>query len=214
MKKNLTELVFILDRSGSMSGLEADTIGGFNSMINKQKNEEGDALVTTVLFNQNDEIIHDRESLTKISPMTERDYFASGCTALIDAIGNTVEHISKIHKYSREEDVPVHTIFIITTDGCENASKRFTSAEVKKMIEKAKEEHGWEFIFLGANIDSVETAKTFGISEDRTANFVCDAEGISTNFEALNDAVVCARACGSVQRDWKEKINKNFKKKR
>ena len=164
MKKNLTEIVFILDRSGSMSGLEADTVGGFNAMIAKQKKEPGEALISTVLFDDESVVIHDRVPVQNIAPMTERDYYVRGCTALLDAIGGAIHHIGNVHKYARTEDVPEHTLFVITTDGMENASRRYDSERVKQMIERQKARHGWEFLFLGANIDAVETAATFRCS--------------------------------------------------
>ena len=163
MRKNLTEIVFILDRSGSMSGLEADTIGGFNSMIEKQKKAEGEALISTVLFDNTSEVIHDRVSVQNIKPMTDEDYTVRGCTALLDAIGGAIHHIGNVHKYARAEDVPEHILFVITTDGMENASRRYDSEKVKKMIERQKEKYGWEFLFLGANIDAVETARHFSV---------------------------------------------------
>ena len=166
MKKNLTEIVFILDRSGSMSGLEADTIGGFNSMIKKQRKEDGEALVSTVLFDNLSEVIHDRVDIRDIKPMTDRDYTVRGCTALLDAIGGAIHHIGNVHKYARLEDVPEHTLFIITTDGMENASRFYSSDRVKQMIERQKAKYGWEFLFFGANIDAVETARHFGIGAD------------------------------------------------
>ena len=162
----MTELVFILDRSGSMSGLESDTIGGFNSMIEKQKKEEGKAVVSTVLFDNESVVIHDRLPLDKVPRMTEKEYFTRGCTALLDAVGGAIHHIGNVHKYARKEDVPEKTLFIITTDGYENASKRYDYDKVHKMIERQKEKYGWEFLFLGANIDAVETAKHFGIGAD------------------------------------------------
>lgn len=174
MRKNLTEIVFILDRSGSMSGLETDTIGGFNSMIEKQKKENGEALISTVLFDNVSEVIHDRVPVQKVEPMTDRDYSVRGCTALLDAIGGAIHHIGNVHKYARNEDVPEHTLFVITTDGMENASRRYDSETVKKMIERQKEKYGWEFLFLGANIDAVETAKHFGIGADRAVNYHSD----------------------------------------
>ena len=167
MKNNITELVFILDRSGSMSGLESDTIGGFNAMIEKQKKEDGICYVSTVLFDNISEVLHDRVNLSKIKKMTDKDYTVRGCTALIDAIGGAIHHIGNIHKYARPEDVPEHTMFIITTDGMENASHRYSSDQVKKMIERQKEQYGWEFLFIGANIDAVETAAQFGIDRNR-----------------------------------------------
>ena len=210
MKKNLTELVFILDRSGSMGGLESDTIGGFNSMIEKQKKEEGEALVTTILFDNEIETLHDRVPLSKIEKMTDKDYFVRGCTALIDAIGYSVEHIAEIHKYAREEDVPEHTMFVITTDGMENASRKYTSDQVKKMIERKKEADKWEFLFIGANIDSVETAKQFGISEDRAVNYHADKAGTSVLYKAVEKAVGAVRANKSLKNDWSAEIREDY----
>ena len=185
MKKNLTEIVFILDRSGSMSGLEADTIGGFNSMIEKQKNAEGEALISTILFDNTSKVIHDRVNVRNITPLTGEDYTVGGCTALLDAIGGAIHHIGNVHKYARAEDVPEHTLFVITTDGMENASHRYDSRKVKKMIERQKEKYGWEFLFLGANIDAVETAKHFGIGADRAVNYHSDHKGTQLNYEVL-----------------------------
>lgn len=209
MKKNLTELVFIMDRSGSMSGLEKDCVGGFNSMIRKQKKEDGECLVSTVLFNNYDTILHDRVSLKDIKQMNEDDYVPSGCTALIDALGNSIKHISDVHRYIRKEDVPEHTIFVITTDGLENASKKYSSAEVKKMVEQKKEE-GWEFIFLAANIDAVETAKRYGIEEDRAVNYVCDEVGTRKNYNALDKAIRSFRKCGVMDSDWAAEIQEDY----
>lgn len=211
MKKNLTELVFIMDRSGSMSGLEKDCVGGFNSMIKKQKKEDGECLVSTVLFNNSDTILHDRVSLKDIRQMKEEDYVPSGCTALIDALGNSIRHISDVHRYIRKEDNPEHTIFIITTDGLENASKKYSSDEVKKMVEQKKEE-GWEFIFLAANIDAVETAKKYGINEDRAVNYVSDEAGTMTNFNVLDKTIRKFRKCGFVAENWAEEINEDYRK--
>ena len=180
-KNNITEIVFILDRSGSMGGLESDTIGGFNSMIQKQKKEEGECYVSTVLFDSTVETLHDRVKLSDVPEMTEKEYFVRGCTALLDAAGSTIRHIENIHKYIRKDDVPAHTIFVITTDGMENSSHEFTAEKVKKMIEKKKEE-GWEFLFLGANIDAVSTAKSFGIEKEHAVNYHCDAVGTAINF--------------------------------
>jgi len=211
MKKNLTEIVFILDRSGSMSGLESDTIGGFNSMIEKQKKEEGEALISTVLFDHECEVIHDRVDLTKIPPMTDKEYYVRGCTALLDAIGGAIRHIGNIHKYARPEDVPEHTLFVITTDGLENASKVYDSDKVKSMIERQKTKYGWEFLFLGANIDAVETAKSFGISEERAVNYHCDSAGTQLNYAVLSDAISTVRCCAPLSANWKERIDKDFK---
>ncbi len=209
MKKGLTELVFILDSSGSMADMVSDTIGGFNSMIEKQKKEEGEALVSTVLFNTRHRVIHDRVSLAEIEPLTERDYVAGGCTALIDAIGRAVHHISNVHKYIREEDVPEHTLFVITTDGLENASRQYSSDQVKEMIKQKKSE-GWEFLFLAANIDAVETAARFGIDRDHSANFHNDTIGIATNYDALDKAVKDIRCSRMLSGAWKKGIDEDF----
>ena len=211
MKKNLTELVFILDRSGSMTGLEGDTIGGFNAMIEKQKKEPGEAFVSTILFDNVSEVLHDRISLDAIPKMTDRDYTVRGCTALIDAIGGAIKHISNIHKYARPEDVPEHTMFIITTDGMENASRRFSSDEVKKMIERQKSEFGWEFLFVGANIDAVQTAAQFGIGHDRAVNYHADSQGTQVLYETLCAPISAMRSNKPIEADWGEKISKDFK---
>ena len=205
MKKGLTEIVFILDRSGSMGGLESDTIGGFNSMIEKQRREEGEALVSTVLFDHESEVIHDRVPLESIEPLTEKQYFVRGCTALIDAIGGAIKHVGDVHRYIREEDRPEHTMFIITTDGMENASKKYSSKEVKAMIEKRKKE-GWEFLFLGANIDAVETAKHFGIDEDRAVTYRSDSAGTRLNYAVMAESISDVRASGKVGGKWKKAI--------
>ncbi|MGN1367584.1 MAG: hypothetical protein ACI4WX_01840 [Aristaeellaceae bacterium] len=210
MKQNLTELVFILDRSGSMSGLEADTIGGFNSMIERQKGEAGEALVSTVLFNGCSEVIHDRTDIRRIQPMTRRQYIACGCTALLDAVGGAIHHIGNVHKYAREEDRPEHTLFIITTDGMENASRRYTADQVKAMIERQKSRFGWEFLFLGANIDAVGTAKTFGIDEDRAVNYHSDHEGTALNYDVLDDAISAVRCSMPLGRAWKKRIDEDY----
>ena len=210
MKKGLTEMVFILDRSGSMSGLEADTIGGFNSMIERQKKEEGEALVSTVLFSDGSEVIHDRLDLRKIEPMTDKQYYVHGCTALIDAIGDAIHHIGNVHKYARTEDRPEHTIFIITTDGMENASRRYTSDRVKAMVQRQKDKYGWEFLFLGANIDAVETAARFGISEDRAVDFVSDSAGQQLNYAEISEAVRTVRSCRPLTSNWKRNIEQDY----
>ena len=213
MKKNLTELVFILDRSGSMSGLESDTIGGYNSFLEKQKEEDGSCLVSTVLFNQHSKVIHDRVDLVKVEKMDRKDYLASGTTALIDAMGDAIHHIKNVHKYIRKEDVPANTIFVIITDGLENASHKYSSDDVKKMVEQQKEK-GWEFLFLGANIDAVETARTYGIAEDRTSDYLCDEVGIEKNFDALSKSVKSFRACGKIEADWAAPIKEDYKKRK
>lgn len=211
MKKNLTEIVFILDRSGSMSGLEADTVGGFNAMIAKQKNEPGEALISTVLFDDESVVVHDRVPVQNIAPMTERDYYVRGRTALLDAIGGAIHHIGNVHKYARTEDVPEHTLFVITTDGMENASRRYDSERVKQMIERQKTRHGWEFLFLGANIDAVETAGRFGIGADRTVDYHADREGTQLNYEVLSEAVSAVRCSAPLGTAWKARIDEDFR---
>ena len=207
----MTELVFILDRSGSMSGLESDTIGGFNSMIEKQKREEGEALVSTVLFDSECTVIHDRLPLSEIPAMTENDYFARGCTALLDAVGDAIRHIGNIHKYARKEDGPEKTLFVITTDGCENASRRYTYEKVRAMIEERKSKYGWEFLFLGANIDAAAEAKRFGISADRAVTYQCDKVGTALNYEVIHEAVCCVRASQPLAQDWKKRIDEDVR---
>ena len=211
MKKNLTEIVFILDRSGSMSGLEADTVGGFNAMITKQKKEPGEALISTVLFDDESVVIHDRVPVQNIAPMTERDYYVRGCTALLDAIGGAIHHIGNVHKYARTEDIPEHTLFVITTDGMENASRRYDSERVKQMIERQKTRHGWEFLFLGANIDAVETAERFGIGADRAVNYHADRAGTQLNYKVLSEAVSAVRCSAPLGAAWKERIDEDFR---
>lgn len=208
----MTELVFILDRSGSMSGLEQDTIGGFNSMIEKQKKEAGDAVVSTVLFDFDSQVIHDRLPLEKIPRMTERDYFTRGSTALLDAVGGAVGHIANIHKYARKEDIPEKTLFVITTDGYENASRRYSYESVRKMIEQQKEKNGWEFLFLGANMDAAAEAGRFGISADRAVNYKCDKAGTALSFDVISEAVCSVRACMPLGADWKARINEDVQK--
>ena len=212
MKNNITELVFILDRSGSMSGLESDTIGGFNSMIEKQKKQDGDCYVSTVLFDDEIEVLHDRVKLGDIPKMTDNDYTVRGCTALIDAIGGAIHHIGNIHKYARPEDLPEHTMFVITTDGQENASHKYTSEQVKKMIERQKEKYGWEFIFIGANIDAVETASRYGIGADRAVNYKADGEGTHILYESVAKAVCNIRASAPLSADWSEDINADYQR--
>ena len=208
---NLTELVFILDRSGSMGGLESDTIGGFNAMLEKQKKQDGACFVSTVLFDTNSTVLHDRLALEAVPQMTENDYQVGGCTALIDAIGSAIHHIGNIHKYARREDVPAHTMFVIMTDGMENASHRYSSEEVKKKIERQKEKYGWEFLFIGANIDAVETARQYGISADRSVNYHADESGTQVVYESLSEAVCCMRKNAAVPQNWSERINCDYK---
>ena len=199
MKKNLTELVLILDRSGSMSGLEADTIGGFNSMIEKQKKADGEAFVSTVLFDDKTDVIYDRVPLDKVEPMTDRQYYVRGGTALLDAVGGAIHHIGNVHKYAREEDVPEKTIFVITTDGQENASRRYTYDKVRRMIERQKEVYHWEFIFLGANIDAAAEAARFGIDSHHAARYENDAAGTQLNYSVVSETLSKMRRCDSVK---------------
>ncbi len=211
MKKNLTEMVFILDKSGSMHGLEQDTIGGFNSMIEQQKAAEGEALVSTVLFSGESVVIHDRVDIRKVEPLTEQQYRVNGCTALIDAIGGAIHHIGNVHKYARKEDVPEHTMFIITTDGMENASRRYSAEEVRRMVNRQKEKYGWEFLFVGANIDAVETARNFGIAPERTANYHADALGTATVFKTVCRNISALRDRGDLEEGCLEAINDDFR---
>ena len=210
MKKGLTEIVFILDRSGSMAGLEKDTIGGFNAMLEKQRRGEGQALISTVLFSNESAVIHDRVDARDVPPLTEKDYFVCGCTALLDAIGGAIHHIGNVHKYARAEDRPERTLFVITTDGMENASRHYDLRRVRTMIERQKARYGWEFLFLGANIDAVDTAARLGIDADRAANFHCDAQGTQLNYEAVSDAVSAMRCAAPLSADWKERIDSDF----
>ena len=212
MKKNLTELVFILDRSGSMAGLEKDTIGGFNAMIAKQRKEPGEAYVSTILFDNHREVIHDRVGIQKVQPMTQEQYYVRGSTALLDAVGNSIRHIANVHKYAREEDRPEKTLFIITTDGMENASREYGYERVRKMIEHEKEKHGWEFIFLGANIDAAKEAARFGIDESCAANYHADSVGTAVIYEAMGEAVCNVRACRPMNADWKKNVDADYKK--
>lgn len=195
MRKGLTEVIFILDRSGSMSGLEADTIGGFNSMIAKQKKEEGEAYISTVLFDDQTEVLYDRVPVSKVEPMNDKQYYVRGCTALLDALGGAIHHIGNVHKYAREEDRPEKTLFIITTDGMENSSHQYSYEKVKKMVERQKKKYGWEFLFLGANIDAIEVAGRFGIAANRAINYECDSKGTQLNYEVLSRTVSEFRAC-------------------
>ena len=213
MKKNLTEIVFILDRSGSMAGLEDDTIGGFNAMIEKQKREQGEALVSTVLFDNDSEVIHDRVDIQRIKPMTHKEYYVRGCTALLDAVGGAIHHIGNVHKYAREEDRPEKTLFIITTDGMENASSKYSYEKLKAMIERQKEKYGWEFLFLGANIDAAKDAARFGIGADRAANYHADSEGTNVIYETVSEAITQVRCCAvPLSADWKQQVDEDYKK--
>ena len=215
MRKNLTEIVFILDRSGSMSGLEADTIGGYNSLLEKQKKEDGEAIVSTVLFDDKQEVLHDRVDLSKMNPMTDKEYYVRGCTALLDVVGGAIHHIGNVHKYAREEDRPEKTLFIITTDGMENSSRRYTYDQVRKMVERQKEKYGWEFLFLGANIDAIKEAGRFGIGADHAVNYECDSVGTEVNYRALSKAVSRVRGAAgcpkaALDAGWKEEIEADY----
>ena len=212
MKKNLTELVFILDRSGSMAGLEKDTIGGFNAMIEKQKRETGEAYISTVLFDNYSEVIHDRVALDTVPKLTETEYYVRGCTALLDAVGSAIHHIGNVHKYAREEDRPEKTLFVITTDGMENASRRYSYEKVRDMITRQKEKYGWEFLFLGANIDAAREAARFGIDPDRAANYHADSTGTQVIYETVSETVRNFRASQPMAADWKKRINEDFEK--
>ena len=211
MKKNLTELVFILDKSGSMASLEQDTIGGFNAMIEKQKKLDGECVVSCVLFDNGQKVIYDRVQLSEVRPMTEEDYTAGGCTALVDALGKSVKYIGNIHKHLREEDVPEHTVFVITTDGMENASREYSSEKVKKMVSKKTEKNGWEFLYLAANIDAVETGAAVGIKAGRAANYKCDGKGTGMLYEAVGNAIAGMRCCSAVADDWAEELERDNK---
>ena len=211
MKKNLTEIVFILDRSGSMSGLEDDTIGGFNAMIEKQKGEPGEAYVSTVLFDNHCQVLHDRIPLQNIAPMTRKEYYVRGSTALLDAVGGAIHHIGNIHKYAREEDRPEKTLFVITTDGMENASRKYSYDRVKKMIEHEKEKYGWEFLFLGANMDAAMEAARFGISADRATNYHADSQGTGVMYGAVSEAICQVRQCATpLSASWKQKVEEDY----
>ncbi len=212
MKKDLVELVFILDRSGSMSGLEDDTIGGYNAMLEKQKKEAGEAIITTVLFDDRYELLHDRINLRGIGPITDKEYYVRGSTALLDAVGRTINKIGNAQKHTMEEERAERVLFVITTDGMENASREFTYEKVRQMIEHQKSKYGWEFIFLGANIDAIATAERFGISKDRATNYNADSEGTLLNYEVISETVSCIRANREISENWKDRIDEDFKK--
>ena len=211
MKKNLTEIVFILDRSGSMAGLEDDTIGGFNAMIQKQKRESGEAYVSTILFDNYSEVVHDRVDIRDVPPMTRKEYYVRGCTALLDAVGRAIHHIGNVHKYAREEDRPERTLFIFTTDGMENASREYTYDRVRKMIEHEREKYGWEFLFLGANIDATREAARFGIRADCAADYHADSIGTEAVYASVCEAVCQVRRSAPLAADWKQRIDADFK---
>lgn len=210
MSNNITELVFILDRSGSMHGLEKDTVGGFNSMLEKQKKNKGQVLVSTVLFDNESTVIHDRVPLDRVREMTEEDYRVGGCTALLDAVGGAIHHIGNVHKYARKEDVPNHTMFIITTDGMENASHMYNADKVKSMISRQKEKYGWEFLYLGANMDAVEAARNIGIGADRAVRYCSDSIGTAVNYDAMCNAVSSVRLGKKLDSTWKKSIEADY----
>ena len=210
MKNNATELVFILDRSGSMAGLEKDTIGGFNAMLKKQKEVEGECRITTVLFDNQINILHDRLDIQAIGSLTEKNYQVGGSTALLDAIGSTINKIGNVQKHSAYEHRASKVLFVIITDGEENASREFSSQRIKKMIEHQMKKYNWEFIFLGANIDAVETSKMYGIRPDRTQNYHADARGVNLNFDVMSKTVANFRMNANIDEDWKEQIEKDF----
>lgn len=212
MKKGLTELVFILDRSGSMCGLESDTIGGYNAMLDKQKGEPGEAIVTTVLFDDRYELLHDRINLCGIKPLTSKEYYTRGTTALLDAIGKTINKIVNVQRNTGEDEQAENIIFVITTDGMENASKEYSYEKVHELIEHQKSRYGWEFIFLGANIDAEDTAERFGIGRDRAANYNADKEGTLLNYEVISETVSYMRANRAISDDWKKRIDEDYKK--
>ena len=209
-KKEKVEVVFIMDRSGSMGGLEADTIGGFNAMLEKQKKESNDIIWSTVLFDHISEVVHDRVPVDDVKELDEDTYYVRGSTALLDAVGGAIHHIGNVHKYAREEDRPAKTLFVITTDGMENSSRRYSSGEVREMIRTQKEKYDWEFLFLGANIDAVETAAHFGIGHDRAVTFRNDARGQALNYASVDAAVRCVRASAPLGAEWKEAIEEDF----
>lgn len=211
MKTNLTELVFILDKSGSMSGLESDTIGGFNAMLKKQKDAPGEAIVTTVLFDNNYELLHDRINIKGVSPITDREYYVEGTTALLDAFGKTIHKIKNAQKHINKEFLPDKVIFVIVTDGMENSSQEYCLNKIKKLVEQQKEKYSWEFIFLGANIDAVSTAESYGIDADRAANYHADEAGTQLNYKAISEAICNLRAEKKLSEKWKEDIDRDFK---
>ena len=212
MKKNLTELVFILDKSGSMSGLEKDTIGGFNSLLDQQRKVDGECVITTVLFDNRYELLHDRIDIRAVQPITGKEYFVGGSTALLDAIGRTIHKIGTAQKNTAEAYRAEKVMFVIITDGEENASRCYSSMQIREMIQRQKERYGWEFIFLGANIDAVETAGRFGIDADRAVDYVPDGEGTELNYRMMSQTVATFRECGAVPTACLDEIRKDMKK--
>lgn len=214
MKNNLTEIVFILDRSGSMGGLETDTIGGFNAMLARQKKAEGEALLSTLLFSNETEVLHDREDIKRVEPLSLQDYRVGGSTALLNAIGGAIRHIGNLHCETRPEERPAHTLFVITTDGQENASRRYSYGELRRLIEGQKEKYGWEFLFLGANMNAVAAASRFDINADRVVRYHCDSAGIALNYEAVGEAILTLREKAALDRNWGERIREDYRKRR
>ena len=212
MKKNLTEMVFILDKSGSMGGLEQDTIGGYNAMLEKQKALDGEALITTVLFDNRYELLHDRIDLRAVSPITEKEYYVGGTTALLDAIGITINKIVNAHKHTAKEYRADKVLFVITTDGMENASREYDYGKIKAMVERQKSEHDWEFIFLGANIDAIDVAGRFGIAPDRVQNYHADSEGTCLNFKVTAQAIASYRESGVLADGWGDEIKADYER--
>ena len=210
MNERLTEMVFILDRSGSMGGKEEDTIGGFNSLIGKQKKEDGDCLVSVVLFDNEIDVLYDRVPIKKMGIMTEKEYYTRGSTALLDAMGGAIHHIGNVHKYAREEDIPARTVFVITTDGMENSSRVYTAQKVRQMVRLEQDKYGWEFLFLGANIDAVETARTYGLREGHAVRFHNDKEGIGLNYTVVSETVAKIRKGSMVEEDWCKEITRDY----
>ncbi len=210
MNKNLTELVFILDRSGSMSGLESDTIGGYNAMIKKQKDEPGNAFVTTVLFDNDYELLHDRINLKGLKPITHNEYYVCGTTALLDAIGRTIQKMINVQIRTSDAEKAEHVLFVITTDGMENSSQEYSYDMIREMIEHQKKHYNWEFIFLGANMDAISTAERFGIHKDRATTFKADSEGVSLNYDVISDTISHVRASQNIEKNWKARIEKDF----
>nr|WP_314986912.1 VWA domain-containing protein [uncultured Stomatobaculum sp.] len=212
MKESLTEIVFILDRSGSMGGLETDTIGGFNAMLERQKKAEGEVLLSTLLFSNETEVLHDRADIRRVEPLSLQDYRVGGSTALLDAIGGAIRHIGELHRRASEDERPAHTLFVITTDGQENASRRYSYGELRRLIERQKEKYGWEFLFLGANMDAVAAASRFGIDADRAVRYHCDSAGIALNYEAVGEAILTLREKSALDRNWGERIREDYRK--
>ena len=212
MNGNLTEIVFVLDRSGSMSGLEKDTIGGYNSMLARQKAEEGEAVVSTVLFDHECQVIHDRVPISRVEPLTQKQYYTRGSTALLDALGGAIHHIGNVHKYARDEDRPGKTIFVITTDGLENASRNYSAERVRSMVKRQQEKYGWEFLFLGANMDTLSVAEDYGIAPNRSVRYECDEKGIKLNFDAISSVLCSVRRNEGVKEQWKADIEEDYRK--